>query len=213
MSTQFANSFLQGVQNHSEAQRLKGENEALGRETGVNLGGIRDPEMRKILVQNSMKKKAETKDLGNTFGTILDEMKGLVENVGPTWATPESWNPYSEKSGKRSQINTLRISLEGLFRDLTSKGAMSKAVYERVLAELPKADDTPQQYMNHIKGVEKILNAHFGEGEGSEKTSEKKGKSKFNPEHPEHKAKAQQLFKKFKDKERVRKELSREFEI
>jgi hypothetical protein len=37
-------------------------------------------------------------------------------------------------------------------------------------------------------------------------------KVKFNPNNKEHKAKAEQLYKKFKDKEKVREILSKEFE-
>jgi hypothetical protein len=66
--------------------------------------------------------------------------------------------------------------------------------------------------MNHIAGVEKILNAHFGEGEGSK--SEKKGKVKFNPSHPEHISKFKQLDKEFKgNKQKVNEALAREFSI
>ncbi len=189
----------------TQQQRAQAENKYLTQLTGTDFNAVQDPEARKLLLQNFTKQKQESKDLEGTFGSILNEMKELKEYVGPM--NLAALNPYSETSGKRSQINTLRLSLEGLFRDLTLKGQFPKAIYERILKELPKDSDTQEQYLNKIEAIEKILHSH-----GSEGGSERGKKMKFNPAHPEHKAKAEQLYKKFGDKEKVRKELQREFE-
>lgn len=212
----FLDQLLSGAQNLSQSasteipkmfgqqQNKKRENEYLTELTGIDFSKIRDPEMRKLLMQGEIKKKQDKKDLEHTYGSILNEMEGLQEYVGYVPGLP-----WSEKSGKRSQIDNLRLSLEGLFRDLTLKGQFPKAIYERILKELPSAGDTKTQYLNKIEGIRKILKAHYGEGK-LEKSA--KTKETFDPSNPEHQAKARQLHKTYKDKEKVRKELKREFE-
>lgn len=189
-------------QQHQEDETLK--NMGLGHLSGLS------PELKKLGFSEHLKgqreEKKAKKDLGTTFGTILNEMKDLQEYVGPLKVA--ALNPYSETSGKRSQINNLRLSLEGLFRDLTLKGQFPKAIYERILKELPQASDTPEQYLNKIEGIEKILSAQMS----GQKTENKSEKVKFDPSNPEHKAKAEQLFKHYNNKDRVRQELKREFE-
>lgn len=189
-----------------QMRQMQQENRTLGNITGENLSGL-SPDLKKVYLQNLMRKKEEKRDLNTTFGGILEEMKSLVDNVGPFKLA--KLNPFSETAGKRSQIDTLRLSLEGLFRELTLKGQFPKAIYERILKELPSSNDTPEQYLNRIKAIEKILGSHFGGEEGS---PSKEGKVQFNPENKEHRAKAQQLYKTHKDKEKVRELLSREFE-
>ena len=148
-----------GLSQGAQLYDTKKENEALKKQ-GIDLAGIKDPEMRKVIAQAAFKQKESKKELGNTFNTILDDMESFKEYVGP--ANIASLNPWSETSGKRSQINTLRLSLEGLFRDLTLKGQFPKAIYERILKELPSSSDTEKQYMNHIEGIRKIIKAHYG---------------------------------------------------
>lgn len=186
---------------------------SLGSGLGQGLSKGADFAMQMALEKQKahFKQKEDKKNLGTTFGTILEELKGLKENVGPL--NVKAISPWSETSGKRSQINNLRLSLEGLFRDLTLKGQFPKAIYERILKELPQASDTESQYMNKIEGIEKILNAHFGEQKSVEKSEGKSKKVKFNLKNPEHKAKRDQLLKKFgDDREKVSEALLREFE-
>jgi hypothetical protein len=202
--------------------KVPGFGERLGSAIGSGLGGGFQQGMSKAQEfaqkmelekqKEQSKQKQDKKDLGGTFGTILDEMKNLKEHVGPL--NVGALNPYSETSGKRSQINNLRLSLEGLFRDLTLKGQFPKAIYERILKELPSASDTESKYLNKIEGIEKILNAHYGEKESSGKElGAAQGKQKFNINNVEHKAKRDQLMKKFKnDREKVAQALDREFE-
>lgn len=142
-------------------QALQGRKDAdiIQRLTGENVRGA-SPELRRTLLEKHLAKKEEKQNLEQTYGTLIDEMEGLSDVVGPyRW---EALNPYSELSGKRSQINTLRLTLEGLFRDLTLKGQFPKAIYERILKELPSADDTPEKYRNKIQAIRKTLAAHSG---------------------------------------------------
>jgi len=212
----FMDQLLSGVQ--QAGQQLPGvlggmaENQALQRIGGEDVSGL-SPDLKNTYLSKLLGKKEEKRNLNDTFGGILDQMEGLIDNVGPALANPSSWNPYSEKSGKRSQINTLRLSLEGLFRDLTLKGQFPKAIYERILKELPSASDTPEQYKNKIQAIRDILQSHTGGGgAGGSSMMGNKPKPRFNEKHPEHKKKAEQLFKTYKDVEKVREALGREFE-
>lgn len=146
-------------------QRSPGFGEQLGQ--GIARGVEHASDIASKMRVAEIKQQKERKDLGNTFGQILDEMINLKENVGPF--NIAALNPFSETSGKRSQINTLRLSLEGLFRDLTLKGQFPKAIYERILKELPQASDTEEQYLNKIEGVKKIINSHLMGSEPKEK--------------------------------------------
>lgn len=167
-----------------------------------------------------LKSKKETKDLQGTYTSILDQMKGLKDYVGPKYSKISALNPFGETAGKRSQIDTARLSLEGLFRDLTLKGQFPKAIYERILQHLPNSEDTESQFLNKIEAIENILGAHYGsEKEPSSSSSSKKEVSEskakkpiFNPQNPEHKAKAKQLHKTYGDTEKVREILRREYE-
>ena len=103
-------------------------------------------------------KAAAKKNLSGTYGSILDTMESMADSVGPF--NTHALNPYSEVSGKRAKIGTLRLSLEGLFRDLTLKGQFPKAIYERILNELPNASDTEVKYKQKIGAIRDILAAH-----------------------------------------------------
>lgn len=207
-SEKFSAAVGTGLNRASELYGSHQENKAL-KEMGIDLSGISDPDIRKAITQESFKQKRTDRDIQKTFGGILEEMRNLKEHTGPL--NLAALNPYSETSGKRSQINTLRLSLEGLFRDLTLKGQFPKAIYERILKELPQASDTEEQYLNKIQAIESILEAHSG-GKGAPAKSEAKGKMKFDPANAEHAAKFQQLDKQFKgDRQKVNEALAREF--
>ncbi len=55
--------------------------------------------------------------------------------------------------------------------------------------------------------------SEVNEPKSSKKIKTKPSKIKFNPENPEHKSKATQLYKTYKDKDKVKEILSREFEF
>lgn len=157
-----------GLDQGQKLYQQQQEDEAL-KEMGLGHLSRLSPELKKLgfaeHLKGQTKQKQEKRDLGSSFGNILDTMKDLKEYVGPL--NLASLNPYSETSGKRSQINTLRLSLEGLFRDLTLKGQFPKAIYERILKELPQASDTEEQYLNKIEAIENIIGSQVTGNESS----------------------------------------------
>lgn len=115
-------------------------------------------------------KEFERTQAGRTFSNIVEKMRDLKPYVGTTYI------PFTKSAGghisrtkaarKRAQVNTLRLSLEGLFRDLTAKGQFPKAIYERILENLPSAEDTEKQYEGRLDAIQQILDAHFGSQSG-----------------------------------------------
>ncbi len=142
----------------------KKENEFLKNFTGHDTEGLSD-ELKKVFLTNTMKKKEEKRNLSDTFTPLLNEMKSYRDYAGPIASKFDSINPYSAGAAKRSKINTLRLSLEGLFRDLTLKGQFPKAIYERILQNLPNASDAPRQYDEKISAIEDILEAQLSESQ------------------------------------------------
>lgn len=118
---------------------------------------------------------ADQKELmqkGKTYKSILGKMQELKPYVGttkiPFTKSAGGHIPYTEAAQKRANINTLRLSLEGLFRDLTLKGQFPKSIYERILTELPTAEDSEKVYQGKLDAVNQLIEAHFGQSEANE---------------------------------------------
>lgn len=78
--------------------------------------------------------------------------------------------------------------------------------YKKVITDPSSTEAAIEGALN---GVERIFMQKLKSEGGREG---KEGKMRFDSSNPEHKAKAEQLFKKFKDKEKVREKLKLEFE-
>lgn len=203
----FVDQLMSGVQ--QAGQQLPGilgniaENKALQNLTGQDVSGLY-PQLKNSFLSRFMSKKVEdtlTKQNAiNSIGEMRDIIAGgktgLLGGFGP------------ESLGARSALDTAALNLEKLAADMVGRGTLSRQRFEYLKERLPSGWKTDAQNNAILNEWEKIL----GETEFAGQ-DQKKGKLKFNPEHSEHKAKAQQLFKTFKDKERVRKELEKEFEF
>lgn len=171
-------------------QKVPGFGERLGAALGGGLGGGFQEGMNKAQdFANQMrleekkvglKQKEENKNISDTFNPILDKMEDMIDYVGPF--NIKALNPYSETAGKRARIDEMRLSLEGLFRDLTLKGQFPKAIYERILDKLPGSTDSPQQYREKIGGLRDILEAHSPERKEEGKKEKKAKKQNLTPE-------------------------------
>lgn len=109
-------------------------------------------------------------NLQNT-NNILDELEGLKSYVGgPFGSKTYGGSLRRETVQKRQQINTASIALEGFFRDLSTKGALPKAVFNELLSRIPRAGMSEREYQGAIDGIRTILRSHGlnlpGEGKG-----------------------------------------------
>jgi|GEM_PF-4012408 hypothetical protein len=205
----FLDQLMTGAQN--AGQQLPGllgnmaENQGLQRLTGQDFSGL-SPEIKNTFLQKFMAKKAEDTQTKQNAIKSLGEMREIIGR-GKTGLNPFTMGP--EGLGERSALDTAALNLEKIAADMVGRGTLSKQRFEYLKERLPSGWKTDQQNLQIIDQWEKIL----GEAEmGSESIG--KGRAKFNKEHPEHRAKAEQLNKKFKgDRARVRKELEREFDF
>lgn len=190
---------------HMENKARSQEDEALKR-MGIDLSGVRDPEMRKLLVQGASKKKADESEKFVTGLNVLDQMKQIAarRNIG-RGSGLMGFFP-GETARDRAEFEQLGKSLI----PIVAAGVPIRN--QREFDEYKKVITDPSSSLDAIDGAIRGLESIFQqklEGKGS---SEKEGKQKFDPGNKEHQAKAKQLFKKFGDKEKVREALKREFE-
>lgn len=148
---------------------LSEENRILKEKYGIEVEGITDPTARGAVIKQGLKEKGEEEKAGKhykTFTKILDSMEEGKKYVGttkiPGLASFGGETGYGTASERRAKIKTQRLSLEGLFRDLTLKGQFPKALYEIILKELPNTNDTEREYQGHINAVREIVEAHWG---------------------------------------------------
>ena len=143
-------------------------------------------------------------------------MRGLVSSAGPS--------NYLQGLGT-GEVAQNRAELEALGRSLIPLVSAGVPIRnQREFEEYRKVITNPNARQAQLEGALNGLQDLFerslaqldvGEQEAAVEAPamERKAKAKFNREHPEHQAKARQLFKKLKDKEKVRQELEREFEF
>lgn len=192
------------------------ENEALKR-FGLDLSDVTDPEIRKLLVQGTMKSKEADTEKFATGLDILGAMRNIIskKNIG-RGSSFLGFFP-GETAKDRSEFAQLGKSLI----PIVAAGVPIRN--QREFDEYKKVITDPSSQLSELQGaidgLERIFKNKLGQHsfEGEEKTEEARSspqsnKVKFNPSNPEHKAKATQLYKTYKDKEKVREILRKEFE-
>lgn len=110
-----------------------------------------------------------------------------------------------EGRGDRAALDTASLNLEKLAADMVGKGTLNQQRFQYLKERLPSGWKTDAENRAILDEWEKILSqAEESKGSTKEKVS-------FNPENPEHKNRALKLHKALKDKEKVRKQLEKEF--
>lgn len=107
----------------------------------------------------------EKQEKGKTFSNLVKKMEDLKPYVGapiPFTKSGLAKIPYSKAAQKRKQISTLGLAFEGLFRDLTLKGQFPKAIYLRILENLPNPEDSEREYQGKLDALKDIIGEHFG---------------------------------------------------
>lgn len=94
---------------------------------------------------------------------VLGELEALKPYAGSTKIPfTSSWNAVPgglNRKGleKRSEIDPLALSLEGFFRDLSTKGQLPQKTFNELLKRIPKAEDSEREFQGKINGIRKIL--------------------------------------------------------
>lgn len=199
----------------SQKKRLQSEDEALKR-MGIDLSGASDPEIRKAAVTQLLKQK-EDKNLekSNVFRSLKDtvgKLRDLSSKSGI--GLLGRFSPSGEARYNRGQFQTLKSELLNYYKSLFPRGITQQEFKKFEQEYIPNENDTEERIRGKLDAYENLVQnklESFGE-EKPQNTEKKSGKVSFNLKNPEHKAKAQQLYKKLKDKEKVREALKREFE-
>lgn len=145
-------------------------------------------------------------------GTV-DKIRSLVGKAGT--GLTGNLNYSEEARYNRGMIRTLSSDLLSFYKSLFPRGITQEEFKRLERDYIPGKFDTDSEMLGKLDAFEDLINRRLSEGEAEGQPSKKTGKANkvlFNPKNPEHKAKAEQLHKKFKDRERVRQELKREFE-
>jgi len=199
------------AQSSASKQQQMQENENLKR-LGFDVEGL-SPELKKVFIEKALAQKQDSQSNLNTALSALDEMESLIKQPGI--GKLGAWNPSDEARKNRGLFESLQASILPMFKQLFPRG-MTQSEFQRIMNEwVPQAGDTESKIQGKIQGLRKLIIS--GEmpsiGEGIEKKSQKISKPKFNSEISEHRKKAEQLYKTYKDKKRVREILEKEFEF
>jgi hypothetical protein len=160
-------------------------------------------------------KKFESRDPGNkqnqAFADIIRSGLAEKEQTELIKALKGS-DPFKQQQQERLALDSVlnRYSKRIKEIDESLKQGMYKTLEDKSILEQQRSK--LQAERDELLGFKSIT------GEEDDLTEEKpskksKRKTKFNPKNIEHKAKAQQLFSKFGDKEKVREALAKEFDF
>jgi hypothetical protein len=200
--------------------QIIGEIPSFGSTAGRNLGeGLTKGVERKLGFDQQIKlqemKKKEDKKLfdDQKFVAGIDtikKMRSLIEkgNLGRGSGIMSLFGGETARdSGQFEQLGISLIPLAAAGVPVRNQREFEK--YSKIITDPTSPDE---KLLGALQGLEDIFtNKISSESEGS--SSNKSGKKEpFNPSNPSHKAKAAQLYKTFKDKEKVREKLALEFE-
>lgn len=162
---------------------------------------------------NQTKQLEKVKILETGLGTI-ERMKGLLGASGGWTSDPvkkfQSLIPGSDVQRDRAELETLGRSLIPLVAaGVPVKNQREFEEYSKIITD---SSASAAQLEGALSGIQDLLERSI-DSEAKPEADSKKPKMKFSASNPEHKQKAAQLFKTYKDKEKVREVLSREFEF
>lgn len=90
---------------------------------------------------------------------IVKSLREKIPYVGNQFGTKTIGGPLRRETvQKRNQFNTEAIALEGLFRDLATKGTLPVKIFETLLDRLPNAELSERENLGRLDAIESILN-------------------------------------------------------
>lgn len=124
-------------------------------------------EENKQRIQHESKNR-ELVETGETFKGITGTLQKLKGYAGST-KNPLYLKTFNAQKGglnrtgiqKRAQIDSESIALEGLLRDLNTKGTMSTQIYNSLLDKIPTSQDSEREYQGKLDAFNDIIEKHF----------------------------------------------------
>ena len=205
--------------------KVPGFGEKLGAAIGGGLGGGVQQGMNQaqkfsheMQLQKAKQKEDKNIEKAHTLqsmqGTIA-QLKSMAENDVSGIGIFGQWDPTPEAQQNRGKFQTLSSELLSFYKTLFPRGITQQEFIRLERDYIPKPGEATNKMVGKLNGFVDLIERklkEYGSEENGKEASDKKGKMKFNSSHPEHKAKAEQLFKKYGDKEKVREILKREYE-
>ena len=163
-------------------------------------------DIQKIIASSYGQKQQEAAMNIQSANRSIGDMRLLLDKGNVGW-TLNAFTP--EGMADRAAFDTAALELERLAADMVGKGTLNQQRFSFLKERLPSSRKTDAQNRAILDEWEKKLSEPEGKKEATAKES--KEKSMFDPQNAEHKAKALKLHKALKDKEKVRKQLEKEF--
>ena len=175
---------------------------------------------QKLALQQAKQKEDKNIEKARTLQSLKstsEQLKNMAESNVSGIGIFGQWDPTPEAQQNRGTFQTLSSDLLSFYKTLFPRGITQEEFKRLEKDYLPKVGDSTSKMIGKLNGFNDLIERKLegfqgGHGEKSSAESKSKGKQKFNASNPKHKAKANQLFKTFKDKEKVREKLKTEFE-
>lgn len=192
--------------------KVPGFGERIGAALGGSLGqGFQQGMSRsqefaeKMKLQESKKKQEDTQKFSTGLETI-EQMRSILSrgNVGRGSSLMGFFPGATQRDrGELEQLGKSLIPLVAAGVPIRNQKEFEE--YKKIITDPSSPID---RFEGALSGLQRIFEGKLS----PDKKASNKGKIKFNPANPEHKAKAEQLHKTYRDKEKVREVLKREFE-
>lgn len=149
--------FVKALMGERETQkRAAAENEALER-MGINLRGVQDPEIRKKIVELSLKGELGSHQKETSIQSALqaiDQLEGLAGKSGI--GLTGQLNPFSGARENRGEFESAKAGILPMFKALFPRGFTEREF--KVISDkwLPKSSDTEATIRGKLKGLRSI---------------------------------------------------------
>jgi|SRR5690349_6558025 hypothetical protein len=191
-------------------QRNPGFGERLGAGIGQGVGKVSDFLMKMKLQEAKQKqdKAIEKEQAFHSMQGTIDQLKSMAEEDVAGIGLFGQWDPRPEAQQNRGKFQTLGSDLLSFYKSLFPRGITQQEFIRLERDYIPKPGEATSKMIGKLEGFQNLIKRKLQEL-GEESPS---GKVKFDVSNPQHKAKRDQLLKRFKgDREKVSKILEREF--
>lgn len=157
---------------------------------------------------DSEKQLEKRASIENGLSTI-DKMRGLISSAGPTNYIPGLLG--GETTKRRAELQALGRSLIPLVA--AGVPVRNQREFEEYSKVITNPNSRQAELEGALNGIESVLSSSISRNSKTSSDSSDNKKVKFSSDNPEHRKKAEQLYKTYKDKKKVQDLLSREFEF
>lgn len=161
----------------AQRSRMSQENEAL-KKLGIDLGGVSDPELRKIALTQALKQK-DDKNIDQT--NILKGVKGAVQSLRDLASKTGigllgNFSPSDEARYNRGKFGTLKSELLSYYKTLFPRG-ITQGEFKRFESDyIPHENDSKSRINGKLDAYEELIQKKLEE-HGSASGDQEVGKT------------------------------------